>query len=495
MYSIGFDNERYLRMQAEHIRKRIGQFGNKLYLEFGGKLFDDNHAARVLPGFNPCGKIQLLKTLAHMTEIIMVINASDIEKNRIQGDHGITYGDDLQRLIDAFRAEGLFVSSVVIAIYAQQEAADQFKRQLEQKGIKVYLHYHIPGYPTNPSFILSDEGFGKNEFVETTQPLVVVTAPGASSGKMATCFSQLYHEHKRGIQAGYAKFETFPIWNLPLNHPINLAYEAATTDVKDVNVIDPFHLEAYGTSAVNYNRDVEGFPVLNDMLMQIWGQSPYQSPTDMGVNMVGHCISDDEVCRHASQQEIIRRYYAALCDLRRNDIDTGEIAMLELIMTKAGTGVDNRRVIAAALAKEQASGTPSLAIELPNGEIVTGRTSELLGAASAALLNALKVLGDLDDSVKIISRDMIVPIHRLKRDFLGSRNPRLHTDEVLVALSIGTVKNSDAEVIFQQLPNLRNSEAHSTVLLSQVDINVFRKLGVNVTSEPRYESNNMYHKR
>jgi len=495
MYRIGFDNDKYLKMQPEYIAGRINSFGNKLYLEFGGKLFDDFHASRVLPGFAPNSKVQMLKQLADKAEIVLVVKAADIEKNKILGDHGITYDEDIFRLIDSFRQEGLHVGSVVITQFSGQEAASRFKRRLEQVKVPVYLHYPIADYPTNIQLIVSEEGFGKNDYIHTTRPLVVVAAPGASCGKMATCLSQLYHEYKRGVQAGYAKFETFPVWNLPLRHPVNLAYEAATTNVGDINLIDPFHMEAYNKTSISYNRDVEGFPVLDAIFRKIWGDSPYKSPTDMGVNMIYQCISDDEVCRNAANQEIIRRYYNALCEDRTYGGLKPEIQKLELLMNTAGISEKNRAVVAHAKAKSEASESPSMAIELADGTIITGKTTPLLGAASAALLNALKVLAGINDYVKLISPIMIEPIQKLKIDFLGNTNPRLHTDEVLIALSICTATNSIAELVLEQLPKLKNSEAHSTVILSQIDINVLKKLGINVTCTPVYNSNKLYHKK
>jgi len=494
MYRIGFDNEKYLKMQSEHINERINKFGNKLYLEFGGKLFDDFHASRVLPGFAPNSKVQMLRQLADKAEIVLVINATDIEKNKTHGDHGITHDEDILRLIDEFRREGLYVGSVVITHFAKQPSASRFKRRLEQLEITVYLHYMISGYPSNIPLIISGEGFGKNDYVHTSRPLVVVASPGASSGKMAVCLSQLYHEFKRGVKAGYAKFETFPVWNLPLRHPLNLAYEAATTNINDINVIDPFHMEAYNTTAISYNRDVEGFPILSAVFKEIWGDSPYKSPTDMGVNMVSHCISDDEVCQYASNQEIIRRYFGALREERTHGDKKSEIQKLEMLMKTAGISVQDRGVVSRARAKAEAEECPVMAIELADGKIITGKTSDLLGAASAALLNTLKFLAGINDDVKLIAPVMIKPIQKLKIDFLGNRNPRLHTDEVLIALSICTATNHTAELVLDGLPKLRNSEAHSTVILSQVDINVLKKLGINVTCEPVYNTKKLYHK-
>lgn len=494
MKAIGFDNNRYLEIQSKHIQQRIAQFDNKLYLEMGGKLFDDFHASRVLPGFLPDSKIKMLMQLADQVEIVIVINATDIEKSKVRGDIGITYDADVLRLIDAFRGNGLYVGSVVIAQYSGQSTADTFHKRLESLGVKVFLHYPIEGYPSNIPHIVSDEGFGKNEYVETTRPLVVVTAPGPGSGKMATCLSQLYHEYRRGIKAGYAKFETFPIWNLPLKHPVNLAYEAATADLNDVNMIDPFHLEAYNETAVNYNRDVEAFPVLNAILEKISGTSPYKSPTDMGVNMAGHCIIDDEVCQEASRQEIIRRYFHTKCDLRLGRVEESAVVKLELLMSRAGVTVDDRPVVAAALRRAEDTEMPAAAIELPDGRVVTGKTSSLLGASAAALLNALKTLGGIDHKILLISPNVIEPIQNLKTHHLGNHNPRLHTDEVLIALSICATLNPVAGQALQQLSKLRDCEAHSTVILSSVDDSTFRKLGVRLTCEPRYQTKKLFHK-
>ena len=494
MYRIGFDNEKYLKMQSECINERINKFGNKLYLEFGGKLFDDFHASRVLPGFAPNSKVQMLKQLSDKAEIVLVINATDIEKSKTHGDNGITYDDDILRLIDSFRKEGLYVGSVVITQFSEQQSASRFKRRLEQLEITVHIHYYIADYPTNIPLIISDEGFGKNDYIHTTKPLVIVTAPGPGSGKMAVCLSQLYHEFKNGVQAGYAKFETFPVWNLPLRHPVNLAYESATTNLNDINLIDPFHMEAYNSTATSYNRDVECFPVLSAVFKEIWGSSPYKSPTDMGVNMVGYCISDDEVCQYAANQEIIRRYYNALCEDRTNGGLKSDIQRLELLMKTAGISTQDRKVVSHSLVKAEANESPAMAIELPDGAVITGKTSPLLGAASAALLNTLKYLAGIHDDVKLISPSMIEPIQKLKVEFLGNNNPRLHTDEVLIALSICTATNPIAELILAQLPKLKHSEAHSTVILSQVDINVLKKLGINITCEPVYNNKKLYHK-
>ena len=486
MAKIGYDNDKYLQTQSEHIRQRLDKFGGKLYLEFGGKLYDDNHAARVLPGFQPDSKLRMLLQLKDQVEMVIAINAADIEKNKIRGDLGITYDRDVIRLIGIFRDFGLYVSSVVLTRYADQPGAKAFQTRLEGMGVKVYHHYAIAGYPSDTAHIVSDEGFGRNDYIETTRELVVVTAPGPGSGKLATCLSQLYHEHKQGVQAGYAKFETFPVWNLPLNHPVNLAYEAATADLSDVNVIDPFHLDAYNVTTVNYNRDVEAFPVLVAMFEKMWGYCPYKSPTDMGVNMVGNCIVDDEVCREASRQEIIRRYYDALCDAKKGKLSDDVVFKLELLMKKVGVTTEARKVVAAAMNRDAETGDAAAAMELPDGTIVTGRTSELLGASSALLLNALKKLAGMPDDLHLISPNALDPIQHLKVDHLGNRNPRLHTDETLIALSISAVNNPMAEYAMQQLSKLRGCDVHSSVILSSVDEKTFKRLGVHLTCEPRY---------
>ena len=485
---LGYDNDLYIRTQSENIRQRIEQFGGKLYLEFGGKLYDDYHASRVLPGFQPDSKLRMLLNIKDQVEVVIAINADDIEKNKVRGDLGITYDRDVIRLIGIFRDFGLYVSSVVLTRFNGQTLAKAFQARLEGMGVRVYHHYAIEGYPGNISHVVSDEGYGKNEYIETTRELVVVTAPGPGSGKLATCMSQLYHEHKRGMKAGYAKFETFPIWNLPLNHPVNLAYEAATADLKDVNMIDPFHLEAYGQTTVNYNRDVEAFPVLVAIFERILGQCPYKSPTDMGVNMVGNCIIDDGVVRQASCQEILRRYYTALCDQKQGRADDAQILKLELLMKKAGVSPEERRVVAPALEKAEATGGPAAAMELPDGRIVTGKTSPLLGASAALLLNALKALAGVDDDIHLISPAVIEPIQHLKVDHLGNRNPRLHTDEVLIALSISATTAPAAEKAMEQLHKLRGCDVHSSVILSPVDEKTFKRLGVNVTSQPQYKA-------
>lgn len=494
MKAVGFDNDKYLQMQSKYIRERISKFDNKLYLELGGKLFDDYHASRVLPGFQPDSKVRMLLQLSDQAEIVIVINATDIEKSKVRGDLGITYDADVLRLIDAFRDIGLYVGSVVIAQYCGQPVVDSFKNRLNNLGVKVFLHYSISGYPNNIPLIVSDEGFGKNEYIETSRPLVIVTAPGPGSGKMATCLSQLYHEYKRGVKAGYAKFETFPVWNLPLKHPVNLAYEAATADLNDVNMIDPFHLEAYGETTVNYNRDVEVFPVLNAIFEKIAGESPYKSPTDMGVNMAGNCIIDDEICKEASRQEIIRRYYHALCEQRQGRLDKEAVYKVELLMNKVGVSTGDRTVAKAALTRAEQTGLPAAAIELDNGKIITGKTSSLLGASAAVLLNALKELGGINHKMPLISPIVIEPIQNLKTKHLGNSNPRLHTDEILIALSISAATNPTAELALRQLPKLRGCEAHSSVILSQVDDSVFRKLGMNLTCEAKYQTKKLYHK-
>lgn len=493
MSKIGFDNSEYIRLQSQNIRDRINFFGGKLYMEFGGKLFDDFHASRVLPGFEPDSKVKMLLKLKDEAEIVIVINADAIEKNKRRGDLGITYDLDTLRLIDAFRGIGLFVGSVVITRFTGQPLALAFENRLKNLGIRTYRHYPIPEYPSNIPLIVSDEGFGKNDYIETERRLVVVTAPGPGSGKMATCLSQLYHEHKRGVKAGYAKFETFPIWNIPLKHPVNAAYEAATADLNDVNMIDPFHLEAYGKTAVNYNRDIEIFPVLSAMMERILGSSPYKSPTDMGVNMAGFAICDDEVTRAAACQEIIRRYYSAMCSVRQGMGNPGEVTKIELLMNKLGISVKDRPIVAAALAKAEATGAPAAAIQLEDGKIITGKTSSLLGASSSMLLNVLKELGGIPDDIDLLSPTIIEPIQRMKTEMLGNHNPRLHTDEVLIALSICAATNSTAKKALDQVSKLKGLDAHSTVILSRVDEQTFRKLGVNLTNEPKYQTKKLYH--
>ena len=494
MDSIGFANEKYLKLQSQNIRDRIGKFGGKLYLEFGGKLFDDYHAARVLPGFEPDSKVRMLLEMKEEAEIVIAISADDIERSKRRGDLGITYEDDTLRLIDAFRGIGLYIGSVVITHYRGQSIADAFRKRLEALGVRTYLHYIIPEYPANVPLIVSEEGFGRNDYIETSRSLIVVTAPGPGSGKMATCLSQLYHEHKRGVSAGYAKFETFPVWNLPLKHPVNLAYEAATADLDDVNMIDPYHLEAYGVTTVNYNRDVEIFPVLEAIFKSISGESPYKSPTDMGVNMVGFCISDDEACREASKQEIIRRWYAAAVAARKGLGNANEMRKIELIMNSLDISAADRPVVDAALKKAEASGGPAVALELNDGRIVTGKTTSLLGASSACLINALKALAGIDKKLPLIAPGVIKPIQHLKVEHLGNHNPRLHTDELLIALTICAVTNPMADLAIDQLSKLKGCEAHSTVILSHVDEDLFKKLGVNISFEPKYQAKKLYHK-
>ena len=494
MNRIGFDSQKYIQLQSARIRERIDFFGGKLYLEFGGKLFDDYHASRVLPGFAPDNKIRMLLELKEQAEIVITINANDIEKSKVRGDLGIPYDADVIRLIDVFRDFGLYVGSVALTQYTGQPAADLFKSRLEGMGLRVYRLHRIPDYPANVPLIVSDEGFGRNEYIETTRSLVVVTAPGPGSGKMATCLSQLYHEHKRGVKAGYAKFETFPIWNLPLKHPVNLAYEAATADLNDVNMIDPFHLEAYGEMTVNYNRDIEIFPVLRAMFEQIYGECPYKSPTDMGVNMAGKSIVDDAVCREASCQEIIRRYYRTACAVKHGHASEAELQKLDLLMRSQKLELTDRSTVLPALEVAHRTGEPAVAIELNDGRIVTGKTSSLLGASSAGLLNALKVLADIPDEIKLISPTVIEPINHLKVEHMGNRNPRLHTDETLVALAISAATDQNAEKAMDALSDLKGCEAHSTVILSQVDEGMFGKLGVNITCEPSYETKRLYHK-
>ena len=493
----GFDNDKYLQMQSEHIRERIAQFDNKLYLEFGGKLFDDYHASRVLPGFQPDSKLQMLLQLKDQAEVVIVINAEDIVSSKVRGDYGITYDLDVLRLIDAFQERGLFVGSVCVTMYTAAPEVEAFEKRLNSLGIRTFRHYKIPGYPNDVARIVSDEGYGRNEYIETQRPLVVITAPGPGSGKMATCLSQLYHEYKRGVKAGYAKFETFPIWNLPLKHPVNLAYEAATADLDDVNMIDPFHLEAYGITTVNYNRDVEIFPVLNAIFEKIQGKSPYKSPTDMGVNMAGNCIVDDEVCRAASRMEILRRYYTAKTELVQGKGAEETVRKLELVMQQAGLTQGSRPVEQAAHAvSEKTGGAPAAAIELPDGTVVTGKTGPLLGAASSALLNALKKLAGIDQELDLVSAAAIEPIQTLKTNYLGSKNPRLHTDEILIALSSSAAQNPTAAAALKQLSHLKGCDMHSTVILSSVDMDTVKKLGMYLTCEPTYEeADRMYHKK
>ena len=494
MAKIGFDLDKYLRLQSERILERVNAFGGKLYLEFGGKLFDDYHASRVLPGFQPDSKLQMLLQLKAQAEIVVVISAEDIVNNKMRGDYGITYDMDVLRLIDAFQGMGLFVGSVCITMYTAHPEVEKFENKLHSVGIRSFRHYKIAGYPNDVARIVSDDGYGKNEYIETSRPIVIVTAPGPGSGKMATCLSQLYQEHKRGVNAGYAKYETFPIWNLPLKHPVNLAYEAATADLADVNMIDPFHLEAYGETTVNYNRDIEIYPVLEMIFRSIFGECPYKSPTDMGVNMAGFAICDDEVCREASYQEIIRRYFASACAVKKGIAMPEELRKQEMLMNSLHLDVSMRKTVPAARAKAAETGAPAAAIELPDGRIVTGKTSGLMGASCAALLNAIKLSAGIDDRVNLISPMVLAPIQHLKIEHLGNSNPRLHTDEVLIALSISAVTNPTAELAMEALASLRGSQVHSSVILSSVDEGMFKRLGMNVTFEPVYQSHTLYHK-
>lgn len=482
---IGFDNEKYLKTQSEHIRERIAKFDNKLYLEFGGKLYDDMHASRVLPGFQQDSKLQMLLSMADQAEMVMVVSAEDIEHNKVREDLGITYDNDVLRLIEEYRNKGLYVSSVVITKYSDQHGISLFESRLKKNGLKVYHHYLIPGYPANMELVLSDEGYGKNDYIETTRPLIVITAPGPGSGKMSTCLSQLYQEHKRGVNAGYAKFETFPIWNLPLDHPVNLAYEAATADLNDINMIDPFHLKAYGETTVNYNRDVEIFPVLNAMFEKIYGTSPYASPTDMGVNMAGNCIIDDEVCREASKQEIICRYFKALAGVADGKKDLEEVNKIKVLMSQLGLNVTDRKVVEAAKEREQETGDVATAIELEDGTVITGKTGDLLGPSAACLIKALKYLAGIAEEVKVLSPESIAPIQTLKIEYLGSRNPRLHPDEVLIALSMASASDEAAALAMKQLPKIKGCPVHTTARLSPIDRRTIRRLGCELTYEPK----------
>lgn len=493
MYKLGFDNDKYIKTQSEQIKKRMAHFGGKLYMEFGGKLFDDNHASRVLPGFEPDSKLKMLLQLKDEAEIVIAVSAGAIEAKKRRGDLNITYDMEVLRLIDLFRNVGLYVGSVVITQYSHQESSDVFKAKLESLGVSVFLHYKIEGYPSNVEKIVSENGFGKNEYIETTRRLVVVTAPGPGSGKMATCLSQLYHEHLRGIDAGYAKFETFPIWNLPLSHPVNLAYEAATADLNDVNMIDPFHFDAYGKITVNYNRDIEVFPVLNTIFERIYGSSPYKSPTDMGVNMAGNCIFDDEAVSNAAKQEIIRRYYTALCEQRKGQDTTKEIEKIQLLMNKVSVTEKDRPVVTLANKTAEETGAPAAAIELKDGTLLTGKTKNLLGATSSLILNALKCLCGIDDELLLLPSCLIEPVQSLKVNYLGSINPRLHVDEVLIALSVSAATDANAAKALAALPKLKGCQAHCSVILSGRDKTIFRKLGIDLTTEPDYENDNLYH--
>ncbi len=489
---IGFDNEKYLKMQSEHIKERIASFGGKLYLEFGGKLYDDYHASRVLPGFEPDSKMRMLQQLSDQAEIVVVVNAADLEEKRVRGDLGITYDLEVMRLIDVFKSRGLYVGSVVLSRFNGQAAAVKFQKLLEGKGIPVYRHYPIEGYPSDVAKIVSDEGYGKNEYIETSRSLVVVTAPGASSGKMATCLSQLYQDHKRGIKSGYAKFETFPIWNLSINHPVNVAYEAATADLNDVNMIDPFHLKAYNQICVNYNRDVETFPVLAATFKKIYGSCPYQSPTDMGVNMAGNCIFDDEAVSEASRQEIIRRYFRYLCEMKKDMCSETVVRKLEMLMSQLDIEPTEREVVAPAREMAAETGEPAVALQLPDGQIVLGHISERMGASAAVIMNALKRLAGLPRKVHLISPEVFEPIQKLKVNQFGSKNPRLHSDEILIALSICAVHDENAKLALEQIDKLKGCDVHSTVILTQVDESVFRKLGTHLTSEPAYQTQKLF---
>lgn len=494
MGRVGFDNEKYLKFQSQHIQDRISQFGGKLYLEFGGKLFDDYHASRVLPGFQPDSKIKMLAQMREKAEIIITICAADIEKNKVRGDLGITYDSDVLRLIDGFRGMGLYVGSVVVTQYTGQAAADAFMHRLEHLGVKVYRHYPIEGYPHNIAHIVSDEGYGKNDYIDTTHPLIVVTAPGPGSGKMATCLSQLYHDYRRGVSAGYAKFETFPVWSLPLKHPVNLAYEAATADLDDVNMIDPFHLQAYGQTTVNYNRDVEIFPVLSAIFEKITGTCPYQSPTDMGVNLAGSCIIDDEVVQQAACQEIIRRYYDALCERRQGKAAADTVYKLELLMQQAGIHTGLRAVTVKAMEVAQKTGEPAMVIEMPDGTLVDGKTSDLMGCSAAALLNCLKHALGIEHKVHFLAQSAIEPIQTLKIQHLGSENPRLHSDEVLIALATSAYTDPVSEKALRCLPQLKGCQAHCSVMMSPPDLMTYRKLGLQLTCQPEYQTNKLYHR-
>lgn len=494
--SVGFDSAKYVELQSQHIAERHRSIGGKLYLEMGGKLFDDNHASRVLPGFTPDNKITMLERMKDEVEIIIVLNANDIARQKVRADLGITYEEDVLRLVDVFRERGFLVENIALTQMADDnQSARAFRSRLQRLGFKVSRHRTIKGYPANPDLVVSKDGFGKNDYIETTRDLIVVTAPGPGSGKLATCLSQLYHDHQRGLKSGYAKFETFPVWNLPLDHPVNLAYESATADLDDVNMIDPYHLSAYGEQAVNYNRDVEVFPLLSRLLEVILGESPYKSPTDMGVNMVGHCISDDEACRQAAKEEIIRRYYKALVNETRNDLESEESDRIAIVMGKLGISRLDRSVVEPALKIEKKTKNPAAAIELADGTIVTGKTSELLGCSSAMLLNALKVLAGIHDKVQLLSPEAIKPIQDLKTKHLGSQNPRLHMDEVLIALSVSAATSTQAQEALAQLRNLRDCDVHTTTILGSVDEGIFRNLGVRVTSEPVYQVKKLYRKR
>lgn len=491
---IGFDNQKYLEEQSRYILERVNQF-DKLYLEFGGKLIGDFHAMRVLPGFDPDVKVKLLHQLREQAEIIICVYAGDIENKKIRADLGITYDRDVLRLIDDLRYWDLSINSVLITRYTGQPAAQKFKTQLERRGLNVYTHGFTQGYPMDVDTIVSEEGYGKNEYIETTKPLVIVTAPGANSGKLATCLSQLYHETQRGIKAGYAKFETFPVWNLPLKHPVNIAYEAATADLEDVNMVDPFHLDAYGETTVNYNRDIEAFPLLRRILTKISGDAPipYQSPTDMGVNRVGFAITDNHVVEEASKQEVIRRYYALQCDYKKG-LGTLEAAQRgKLIMDELGLSISDRRVVAAALAKSEQENVPVVALELPNGQIITGKHSQIMSASAACLLNALKSIVGLSDDLLLMPAVILDKMTQLKTNQLKKATYTLDSKEVLIALSISAVTNPSAELVLKSVEKLYHLQAHSTVILPKADEEIFRNLGIAVTCEPEFATESLYY--
>ena len=482
---IGFDNDKYLKMQSEHIKERISKFGGKLYLEFGGKLLDDMHASRVLPGFKEDSKLQMLLQLKDQAEMIMVVSAEDIVNNKMREDLGIGYDEDVLRLVREYQGKGLYISSVVITKYTPAHSVEIFQEKLEKGGLRVYHHYFIPGYPTDIETVISPNGYGKNDYIETTRPLIIVTAPGPGSGKMSTCLSQLYHEHMRGIEAGYAKFETFPIWNLPLNHPVNLAYEAATADLNDINMIDPYHLKAYGLTTVNYNRDIEIFPVLRSMFEGIYGECPYASPTDMGVNMAGNCIIDDDVCREAGDEEIIRRYFQAAVGLAAGTKGASELNKIKILMNSEGLNPNDRKVVAAARQHEKETGGVATAMELEDGKIILGHTGDIMGASAVCLINAIRYLAGIPKGKKILSSESLQPINRLKAQYMGSRNPLLHPDEMLIALSIASNEDEEAARTLEQLPKLRGCKVHTTARLSSIDRRTFKRLGCDLTYEPK----------
>lgn len=491
--SIGFDNERYIKLQSERIWDRIKGVGGKLYLEFGGKLFDDYHASRVLPGFAPDSKIRMLMQFGDLAEAIIVINAEDIVKNKIRRDINIAYDMEVFRLVDSFTDRGVHVCGLVISQYSAQEAADNFIEKAQSFGLRVYRHYRIAGYPADMFKIVSEDGFGRNEYVKTTKPLVIVSAPGPGSGKMAVCLSQLYHEHRMGKSAGYAKFETFPVWNLPLNDPVNIAYEAATADLSDANMIDPFHLEAYGTTTVNYNRDVEIFPILNSMLVKIFGESPYRSPTDMGVNMAGDCITDPDVIRKAANAEIIRRYFSSQRLKREGHSCDDLVFKFNILMERACIVPEDRAVVKVIRDHMKDSRRPMVAAELPDGTLVTGKESSLLSASSALILNALKILANIEDSVNLITPEVIRSMQRLKVDYLGFGNPRLNINEMLVALSIAANEEPNAERAMSALPRLKGSDVHASYIISNINEVSYIKLGMYLSCEPEYLNKRLFH--